>query len=123
MGTWAIAARKLVAMFVASARLVNWCSWRFFLVFRPEIPTLPFANRSALRPQRGFAFVMVLLGDFATKIKIADELMELKELLKGRADVSTEKLEGQISQLNEQLNPPIKVMAVKPKVKEGSPPS
>ena len=66
---------------------------------------------------------MVLLGDFATKIKIADELMELKELLKGRADVSTEKLEGQISQLNEQLNPPIKVMAVKPKVKEGSPPS
>ena len=71
----------------------------------------------------GFAFVMVLLGDFATKIKIADELMELKELLKGRADVSTEKLEGQISQLNEQLTPPVKVMAVKPKVKEGSPPS
>ena len=71
----------------------------------------------------GFAFVMVLLGDFATKIKIADELMELKELLKDRADVSTEKLEGQISQLSKQLTPPVKVMAVKPKVKEGSPPS
>ena len=71
----------------------------------------------------GFAFVMVLLGDFATKIKIADELMELKELLKGRADVSTEKLESQISQLNKQLTPPVKVMAVKTKVKEDSPPS
>ena len=65
---------------------------------------------------------MVLLGDFATKIKIADELMELKELLKGKEDVSTEKLEGQISQLARQLTPPVKVMAVKPRAKEDSSP-
>ena len=68
----------------------------------------------------GFCFMMVLLGDFATKIKIADELTELKEMLKDRREFSTDELEGQVQRLAKQLTPPIKVMAVKPKMKEGS---
>ena len=40
----------------------------------------------------GFCFMVVLLGGFATKIKIADELTELKEMLKGRSEISTAEL-------------------------------
>ena len=71
----------------------------------------------------GFCFMMVLLGDFATKIKIADELTELKEIISGKGTVSTKELEQEVKRLSKQLTPPIKVMAVKPKVQDDNPPA
>ena len=71
----------------------------------------------------GFSFTIILLGDFATKIKIANELTDLKEIIRGKETISTEELEKEVKRLSKQLTPPIKVMALKPKAKDDKSPA